>query len=327
MTENRRDLRLYLPVYLIVVLVYLVAGYLSPDFFTWRNNVNLFSRVTPLVLAGLAQTIVTLSGGLDLSIGSIISLCCVIGASMPWVDTPANVFLWAVCPPLAGALMGFINGLIVGLMKFPPFIVTLSTSAIWLGVAIFILPEPGGEVSMAAAEFVGGNLWGVPIPLILFLFFVLACHLLVTRTAMGRAIYAVGGDENIAVQSGIHPARVWLFSYTLGGVLCGFAGAYQSAWMFSADPLVGEPYVMNSIAVTVIGGTALTGGRGGVAGVIGGAYIFYLINNVLNLLAISTFYQYIAKGLILIVALVISSPETLSRIRGLGRKIAGGSVR
>ncbi|MDR3231687.1 MAG: ABC transporter permease, partial [Synergistaceae bacterium] len=305
MTEKQRDLGLYLPVYLIVVVVYMVAGYLSRDFFTWRNNVNLFSRVTPLVLAGLAQTFVILGGGIDLSVGSIISLTCVIGASLPWVDTPANVFLWAICPPLAGALMGFVNGLIVGKMKFPPFIVTLSTSAVYLGVALFILPEPGGEVSMAAAEFIAGNILGVPIPLILFLSFVLICHVIATRTTAGRAIYVIGGDENIAVQSGIRPDRVWIFSYTLSGVLCGFAGAYQSAWMFSADPLVGEPYVMNSIAVAVIGGTALTGGRGGVAGVVGGAYIFYLINNVLNLLAISTFYQYIARGLVLIVALVI----------------------
>ncbi|GHV42676.1 ribose import permease protein RbsC [Synergistales bacterium] len=320
MTETRRDIRLYLPVYIIVLIVYLVAGFMSRDFFTWRNNVNLFSRVTPLILAGLAQTFVILGGGIDLSIGSMISLTCVIAASLPFVDTAANVVLWAICPPLAGAFLGLINGLIIGKLKFPPFIVTLSTSTIYLGVALFILPQPGGEVSMAAAAFIGGSFLGVPIPLIIFLTFVLACHLIATRTSIGRSIYAVGGDENIALQSGIHVARVKEVSYMLCGLLCGCAGSYQSAWMFSADPLVGEPYVMNSIAVAVIGGTALTGGRGGVVGVIGGAYIFYLINNILNLLAISTFYQYIAKGLILIAALVISSPKITARFRRTRRR-------
>lgn len=320
MTEKQRDFRLYMPVYMIVIGVYLIAGCLSKDFFTWRNNVNLFSRVTPLVLVGLAQSFVILGGGIDLSVGSMISLSCVIGASMPWIDTPANVFLWAVCPPICGALLGLFNGVIVGKMKFPPFIVTLATSAIYLGVALFILPEPGGELSSAAASFIGGSLLGIPVPLILILFFVAICHLVATKTTLGRSIYALGGDENIAMQSGIHTARVKAFSYTISGLLCGFAGTYQSAWMFSADPLVGEPYVMNSIAVAVIGGTSLTGGRGGVLGVIGGAYIFYLINNLLNLLAISTFYQYVAKGLILIIALVLSSPETLAKVRYLGER-------
>jgi ribose transport system permease protein len=322
MTETKRDLRLYLPVYFIVLIVYLVAGALSGDFFTWRNNVNLFSRVTPLILAGLAQTFVILGGGIDLSIGSIISLSCVVAATLPGVDTAFNVALWAVCPPLAGACMGLVNGLIIGKLKFPPFIVTLSTSAIYLGMALFVLPEPGGAVSIAAATFIGGTFLGVPIPLILFLFFVFACHIIANRTALGRSIYALGGDEDIALQSGVHIVRVRVFSYVLSGTLCGFAGAYQSAWMFSADPLVGEPYVMNSIAVAVIGGTSLTGGRGGVIGVIGGAYVFYLINNILNLLAISTFYQYIAKGLILIAALIVSSPEILNILRRTGGKAA-----
>ena len=218
--------------------------------------------------------------------------------------------------------MGFVNGTIIGGLKYPPFIVTLATSAIYLGIALFILPEPGGEVSMAAASFIGGKFLGVPMSLLIFLFFVAACHVIASRTSLGRSIYAIGGDENIAVESGIHVGRVKALTYSMSGVLCGFAGAYQAAWMFSADPLVGEPYVMNSIAVAVIGGTALTGGRGGMVGVIGGAYIFYLINNVLNLLSISTFYQYVAKGLIIIAALVISSPETLAiarRVRGYAK--------
>ena len=318
MTETKRDLRLYLPVYFIVLIMYLAAGLLSRDFFTWRNNVNLFSRVTPLILAGLAQTFVVLGGGIDLSVGSMISVSCVLAASLPGVDTTANVVMWAIFPPLAGALMGFVNGVIIGGGRFPPFIVTLATSAVYLGIALFILPEPGGAVSMAAASFIGGNFLGIPMPLLIFMFFVAVCHVIATRTSLGRSIYAIGGDENVALQSGIHVGRIKVLAYSMSGVLCGFAGAYQSAWMFSADPLVGEPYVMNSIAVAVIGGTALTGGRGGMVGVVGGAYIFYMINNVLNLLSISTFYQYVARGLIIIVALAVSSPEVFAKARRAG---------
>ncbi len=308
MTERQRSWGMYLPVYAIFVLIYVIACFIEPSFFTWNNNVNLFTRITPLIIAGIAQTLVILTGGIDLSIGGIIGLTNVIAVSLPWVDKVPNIFLWLLIPPAAGLALGLANGFIIAKGGFPPLIVTLATGAIWKGLSLFILPVPGGSVSLGVALGVTGNLFKVvPAPLIIFLGFVVVFHLLLKRSAFGRSIYAIGGNEEIAYESGIPGQKVKIWVYSCSGLLGAFAGMFLSAWMYSGDPLVGDPYILNSIAVSVIAGTSLIGGRGGVVGIIGGAYIFHLLNNILNLLAISTFYQYVAKGLVLIIALAITS--------------------
>lgn len=323
MTERERSLKMFLPVYLIVLAVFIFAGIRSDTFLTWNNMVNLFSRVTPLILAGLAQTFVILGGGIDLSVGPIISMASVLAASMPYVGSPVNLALWAIAPPLAGLVMGLANGLIIAWRRFPPFIVTLATGTAYLGMAFFIMEEPGGDIDFSLIQIASGAVLSIPIPLLIIVFFVAACHLFLNYTSTGLSIYALGGNETLAAQSGVDCRRVKIATYALSGLLSGFAGTYISAWMFVGDPLVGDPYVMNSIAVAVIGGTSLVGGRGGVLGIIGGAYIFYLINNILNLLSINPFYQYIAKGLVLILALALSTPDLMSRLGfkyGKGRR-------
>lgn len=321
MTATQRNLRLYIPVYSIFLTIYIVACFIEPTFFTWNNNANLFTRITPLIFAGMAQTIVILTGGIDLSIGAIIGLTNVIAASLPYVDTPANIILWLLIPPIVGLLMGLLNGVIITKGGFPPLIVTLATGVVWKGVTLFIMPIPGGSVSLSMVMATTGTIFKIiPVPLLIFLLAVFLVHSILTHTAFGRSIYAIGGNETIAYESGIpcHKVKIWV--YGMGGVLGAFAGMFLSAWMFSADPLVGEPYILNSIAVAVIAGTSLAGGRGGVIGIIGGAYIFHLINNILNLLAISTFYQFVARGLVLIIALTITSSGTTVNIGELVKR-------
>ncbi len=321
MTETQRDLRLYIPVYLIFLTIYVFAGFLEPTFFTWRNNVNLFTRMTPLIFAGMAQTFVILTGGIDLSIGSIIGLTNVIAASLPFLDTPLNAIMWVFIPPFVGLAMGLINGVIIAKGGFPPLIVTLATGAIWRGVTLFIMDIPGGSVSFSIATAITGTIFKViPTPLVIFLVSVWICHFVLKRTGFGRSIYAKGGNESVAVESGIPCDSITIWVYGVGGLLSAFAGMFLSAWMFSADPLIGEPYILNSIAVVVIAGTHLMGGRGGVLGIIGAAYIFHLLNNILNLLAISTFYQFVAKGLVLILALAVTSSGTTLNIKDILRK-------
>jgi len=308
MKEKQQNIRLYIPIYLIVITIYIVAGIIEPTFFTWNNNVNLFTRITPLIFAGLAQTFVILIGGIDLSIGAIISITNVIAASMPYIDTPINIILWLFVPLLAGLTIGLINGLIISKGGFPPLIVTLATGAIWLGVTLYIMPIPGGSISLSVSRAVTGKLFKViPSPLLILVIAIIICHFILRRTEFGRSIYALGGNETIAYESGISCSKVKIWVYGISGLLGACSGIFLSAWMFSADPLIGEPYILNSIAVAVIAGTSLSGGKGGVVGIIGGTYVFYLINNILNLLAISSFYQFIAKGLILILALIFTS--------------------
>jgi len=320
-TERQRNIRLYIPVYSIFIAIYIFAGILEPSFFTWRNNVNLFTRITPLIFAGMAQTFVILTGGIDLSIGSIIGLTNVIAASLPFLNTPLNVAMWIFIPPVIGLAIGLINGVIISKGGFPPLIVTLATGAIWQGITLYIMPIPGGAISLSIARTVTGFILKmIPTPLIIFLVAVFIFNYILKRTAFGRSIYALGGNETIAYESGIPCTRVKIWVYGVSGLLGAFAGMFLSSWMFSADPLIGQPYILNSIAVAVIAGTSLAGGRGGIVGIIGGAYIFHLINNILNLLAISTFYQFVAKGLVLILALAITSSGATLNIRGLIRR-------
>jgi len=320
MKEKQQNLRLYIPVYSIAIAIYIFAGIIEPIFFTWNNNVNLFTRITPLIFAGMAQTFVILTGGIDLSIGSIIGLTNVLAASLPFIDKPLNIVMWIFIPPLVGLSMGLINGLIISKGGFPPLIVTLATGAIFQGITLFIMPIPGGNVSLSIARTVTGTIFKIPNSLIIFLVFLYIFHLILRRTEFGRSIYAIGGNEAIAYESGISCNKIKIWVYGVSGLLGAFAGMFLSAWIFSADPLIGVPYILNSIAVAVISGTALSGGKGGVTGIIGGAYIFQLINNILNLLGISTFYQFVAKGLVLILALTITSSGTTFNIRSILRK-------
>ena len=325
MLEKQRNAFMYLPVYVAAIAIYLLAGILQPRFLTWNNNVNLFTRIVPLLFAGIAQTFVLLTGGIDLSVGSIIGLTNVIAASLPFPDTGMNLLLWATVPLLVGAAIGLSNGVIISRWGFPPFIVTFATSTIWTGVALFIMDVPGGEISISIYRTITGKLFGViPVPLLIIIGFVAFAHLILRHTVFGRSIYAIGGNKQVAKESGINVSRIEMFSYMSSGMFAALGGMYLSAIMISGDPLVGDPYVMNSIAIAVIGGVALIGGRGGVQGLIGAAYIFYLIDNLLNLLGVSTFYQYVAKGLVIILALTLTSREQgFSMKRGLlsvGRK-------
>jgi ribose transport system permease protein len=308
MTTRKRDLKLYLPVYAILVVVFIVSAIIDDNFLSWENQVNLFARLTPLIFAGLAQTLVILSGGIDLSVGSIISLTNVVAASMPFADTPLNILLWLTVPCLVGFAAGLSNGVLVSYGRFPPVIATLAMNAVWQGVALFVRHEPGGNVSLGAAMAITARLAGiVPVPLLIFLLSILLMHVILTRTRFGRSVYAVGANARIAFEAGIPVRRVTLLVYAGSGFICGLCGVYLSGWMYSADPLVGGPYILDSVAASVIGGNSLFLGRGGVLGLIGGAYIFRLLNNILNLIGVSVFYQYIAKGVILLCAVALTS--------------------
>jgi ribose transport system permease protein len=215
-----------------------------------------------------------------------------------------------------------LNGFIITNWGFPPFIVTLATGTIWTGVNLFIMDVPGGNVSLTIGSIVTGSLFGiVPVPLLIIIAALLIAGFVLKHTVFGRSIYALGGNKEIAVESGIPIRRIEMMTYGISGIFSALSGMYLSAMMISGDPLVGNPFVMNSIAVAVIGGVALSGGHGGVSGILGAAYIFYLIDNILNLVGVSTFYQYVAKGLVIILALTLTSGnrENGKRIKLFGK--------
>lgn len=324
MTDKQRDIRIFIPAYVIFVLVYVISALLDSTFITWRNNLNLFTRLTPLILVSIAQTVVIIGGGIDLSVGAIVGLTNVVAASLPFVDTPANIILWLLVPSAVGLFAGLVNGSIIARGGYPPIVATLGMSAVWQGLALFIMGQPGGEVSLSASVGATSRLFDViPVPVLIILTSIGVAHLMLTRTSFGRSLYAIGGDEHLAFESGIPVKRVKMWSYGIGGLCAGLAGVFLSAWMYSGDPLGGSPYVLDSIAVSVVGGNSLFVGRGGVLGLVGGAYVFRLLNNILNLLGVESFYQYIAKGVVLVVALLVTSSKTGTHVFAFLRRIVG----
>ena len=294
-------------VYFIFIGLYLLGVFISPSFRTSRNFYHLLSQVTPLILVGIAQSFVILTGGLDLSIGSIITLTNVAAASIPFQDSNLGIFLWILIPIAVGAGAGLVNGFFIGKFNLPPIIVTLATSSVFMGIAIFWMPIPGGSLPLSIAKFLTKNIGFISVPALLFLGITILSWYFLKYTQIGRNIYTIGGSEQVAIRVGINVCQTKLFTYTAAGIIASIAGMYLTARMYCADTSIGAPFIMDSIAIAVIGGTSLAGGQGGVFGIVAGAFIINLLNNLLNMLGISSFYQYIMKGIILIIALSISS--------------------
>jgi len=300
--------RKILVAYLVLAGLYAISALISPSFRTFVNFKHLLLQTTPLIIVGVAQSLVMLSGGVDLSVGAIMSLANVV-AVQSWKGMGNIGFIYLFLIPLGlGALAGGINGLLIGKRNLPPIIVTLATSSIFWGFALLLMPTPGGSMPPSLALILAG---GSLVPTIIFCSLVFLVTFFLQFTEAGRGIYVVGSGEEVARLLGINIIRVKVYTYALAGLITSLAGIFMAARMFSGDPMVGQPYVLDSMAVAVIGGTSVNGGEGGVLGVIGAAFIFNLLNNILNMLGVSTFYQFVAKGIIVIAAVAITQGSSL----------------
>lgn len=302
--------RFYLTGQGIAVLIgfvglFFVASILSPVFLKQTNLFNLARQAAPLAIVSVGQTFAILVGGIDLSVGSIISLTsCILCTMMMWGDA------WTI-PSIAvalvvGSLIGLINGLIVTLRRVPPFVVTLGMMTIIQGVAlIYTGGYPTGRVS-PAIQFIGaGKLGPFPILTLLSLLVVLISLFILRKTTFGRYTFAIGANESVAYLSGIKTISQKLKVYTLCGFMAAVAGISLSARLTVGDPFVGQGFELDSIAAVVMGGTSLSGGIGGLGGTVLGVLIISTINNLLNLLNVSGFYQHVVKGIVIIIAVTL----------------------
>jgi ribose/xylose/arabinose/galactoside ABC-type transport system permease subunit len=278
-------------------------------FLSKRNINNLIITSIPLLLVSFAQTIVLLTGGIDLSVGSIISLSNVICATI-FAKSSMSYIYSTIFAIAVGAISGYINGLIITKGKLQPIIVTLATSSIIGGTALAVLPSPGGKVNAQFASTVTGDVIGISTPLIIGIVITYLLWLLLAKTPFGVSVYAIGGNENSAFSTGIMVNKVKIKVYVLAGILSAMAGIFLSAQMYSGDPTVGATFTTKAITAGVVGGTSLMGGSGGIIGTIAGAFILVIINNILNFIGVPSFYQYILQGGILIIALAIGSIKT-----------------
>jgi ribose transport system permease protein len=263
-----------------------------------------------LAIAGMGQTIVVLTGGVDLSVGPIVALTNSV-ASVVLGASAGSVLLAFVGVLLVGALCGLINGVLVAFGRLQPIVVTLATASIYGGLALFVRPNPGGFVPEWYTDLLTGTIAGfVPSSFVLLLLLI-ALWLPFRRTRLGVNIYAVGSSEGAAYMSGVNVAWTKVWAYTLAGALSALAGLFYTAQTATGDALSGNIYTLNSVAAVVLGGTSLVGGVGGYLGTIAGAYVISIIVSVLFFLQVSPFYQNVFQGGILLLVVALSSLRTL----------------
>jgi len=302
----RRKDSTVITIYLILIILFIIPSLLSPVFRSYGNISNILHQAASLGIVSIGQTFVILLSGLDLSVGSVISLTTVLGATL-MRDSPLAIFLIVLLCLAVGAGIGFLNGFLVSKVKLSPLIATLGMMALIQGVALQIRPYPGGYIPRSFGEVITGNLCFVPVPAITFVLVIVAAIIILRKTVLGNYIYATGGSEENARLAGINIDRVKIFAYTICGFVAAVAGLVLTGRIRSGDPLVGTSFPLDSITAVIVGGTPFAGGQGGVEGTIAGALIIAMLSNMLNLLNVSSFYQYIVKGLILITAVVIYS--------------------
>lgn len=282
-----------------LLIIGAVLTWAHPSFLTVPNLVNVVRQISINGILAVGVTFVLLTGGVDLSLGSVVALAGVVAASAAHPDQ-FPVAVPVALGVLTGAACGAVNGVVVTWGRVAPFIATLGMMTAARGLALKL--SGGRPVSNLSPEFtaLGGDVAGVPIPVIVLAAIALGSVLFLKNVRLGRHLYAVGGNEAAARAAGISVGGVKLLAYTVCGALAGVAGVVLAARITTGQPNAGVGYELDAIAAVVIGGTSLSGGVGGVGGTILGALLMGVINNGLDLLNVSSYYQSIVKGIIIV---------------------------
>lgn len=289
--------------FLALILVMVIFSLLSPRFRTLTNMSNIAQQSAVLIIAGVGVTFVILTGSIDLSVGSILGLSAVFTAGATSVLGPYAIMVGL----LTGLVIGAINGLMFAKAKIPSFIVTLAMMTILRGV---VLTYTNGRPVPVSDSFIINlsyqRIFGIPLIFILSLLTFALGYIIMEYTPFGRHIRAVGGEEKVARLSGINIDKVKLLAYVVSSILVGFAGVIQVSRIGAGVPTTGQGFEMDVISAIVLGGTTLSGGVGGVTGTVIGALTITALSSGLNIVGVSPYAQYIIKGLVLIVAILIS---------------------
>jgi ribose transport system permease protein len=289
---------------LLVVCVGLAC--LSPDFLTVGNVLDVTRQVSINAVISFGMTLTILLGGIDLSVGSILAVASVLTALLMqagW-DAPLATLIGII----AGALMGTVNGVVIAKGKVAPFIATLGLMTLLRGVALVL--SKGSPISGFSSYFFalqGGGYVAhlIPIPVMWMLAMFVLFWFLLTKTVFGRHVYATGGNEEAAKLSGVKTDGVQILVYTISGAMAALAGVILTSRLDSAQPTAGAGYELDAITAVVLGGTSLAGGRGWIFGTLVGALLIGVLNNGLNLLGVSSFYQQVIKGSVILVAVLL----------------------
>jgi ribose transport system permease protein len=290
----------------VFVVLCAVISVLTPHFFTVTNLLNVAQQTVINALIAVGLTYVIISGGIDLSVGSILAFSGVVMAHTLRLGWPLPLAILAGVGVGAGS--GLVNGLLISYGRLPPFIATLGMMSVARGGAL--LATDGRPVSGFDESFrwlATGEIAGVPVPVVIMVLVYAAAHLVLQRTKFGRYTYAIGGNEEASLLSGV-PVRLYKIGiYAVCGGLAALSSVLLTARLNSAQPIAGLSYELDAIAATVIGGTSLMGGQGSVIGTLIGALIMGVLRNGLNLLGVSSFIQQVVIGLVIIAAVLLDT--------------------
>jgi ribose transport system permease protein len=287
-----------------ILIVMVLASLLVFPVFRSRTNISfLMNQAVILGIVSLGQTIPILLSGLDMSVGSVMSLSTTIAVAL--MHGPSWTIPFAFLAIIAsGIAVGYINGLGVAKLNMVPIIMTLSTMIIISGVALFVLPKPGGFLPETVLNFFLFEVGIFQGPVFFYVAIIIIMYFYLHHTISGRHIYATGGDRERASLTGIRVDRSTITGYVISGFLASVAGIFLALRINSGAPRVGEPFLLDSITAVLLGGTTFVGGRGGIIGTVGGTLVMTVLANILVIAEVHTYYQYIARAVVLFVAVV-----------------------
>ncbi|WP_444460505.1 ABC transporter permease [Rhodobacter capsulatus] len=317
--------------YVALILVFGFFAIMAPNFLSVANSVIVAKHAALTAFLAIGMTFVIITGGIDLSVGSTVGLCSMVsgwlilyGIDLGTVGTmqfnTLEITLIVMC---VGVFVGFVNGILITKLNVAPFIATLGTLYIARGAALLssggrTFPNLSGNPDYGSDSFpaIGaGTFLGLPVQIWMLIAVGLVAAYIAKRTPLGRHIYAVGGNERGAALSGVKVNRVKLFVYMFSGFCAAIVGLIIASQLQAAHPATGETFELNAIAAAVLGGTSLSGGRGKIGGTIVGAFVISILSDGLVMMSVSSFWQTVIKGLVIVAAVVIDQAQSKLQAR------------
>ncbi|OFI01505.1 ribose transport system permease protein RbsC [Clostridium acetireducens DSM 10703] len=304
MEKDIKSLLLKYKTFIGLIVLCIVISIITPKFLTITNIINVLTQVSVNAIIAVGMCFVILTGGIDLSVGSTLAVSGAIAASM--VYKGANVFTAMVVALIIGALIGLFNGIIISKGRIQAFIVTLASMTIFRGVT-YVYTEGTPISGLSESFMIIGNdkILGIPLPVIIMFLVLFIAWYLLSQTRYGRYVYALGGNEDSSRLSGINTDKIKTLVYVICGATAALSGIIVTSRIGSASPNAGVGFELDAIAAVVLGGTSLAGGEGSVIGTILGAMIIGVLNNGLNIMNVSPFYQSIVKGFVILLAVML----------------------
>lgn len=303
--KNGNNLLRRFGIFIAFLIIVIILSCITSSFLTGDNILNVIRQISFNGMVAIGMTFVIITGGIDLSVGSVLALGALFTTSMCTQDNPGSLVIAILVGLAVATACGFLNGLMITKGKMAPFIATMAMMTMARGASLlFCNGRPIINLTDEFKEIGTGSLL-LPIPILVFFLVIIVAYLVLYRSRFGRKVFAVGGNEAAAKASGVNIDRVKISVYMISSFLAGLSGIILAARMGAGSPIVGEGYELDAIAAAVIGGTSLSGGVGSVFGTVIGTLIIGIISNGLDILNVSSYYQDIVKGLIIVIAVLI----------------------